>query len=117
MYFPNRLSISKNAATKFQTIKNHTGLTPNILARIAIMLAINSKAVISPTCLEDGSGKELSKDVLFGDHIDTYEILIRQYLHDMKCDFSVGHAISALVEVGVHKMGHVRSLDELASLK
>lgn len=117
MYFPNRISISKNAANKFQTIKKNTGLTPNILSRVAIMLAINSKANVSPVSMEENSGQELSKDVLFGEHVDAYEILVRQYLHDKECELPVGNAISALVEMGAHKMGHVRSLEQLVDIK
>lgn len=116
MYFPNRISISKNATNKFQTIKKNTGLTPNILSRVAIMLAINSKADLTPIGKEESAGQELSKDILFGDHIDSYEILIRQYLHDQESNISVGVALSALVEAGVHKMGHIRSLEEFSKL-
>ena len=116
MFLPNRIQLSKNSTNKLQVIKNQTGVTPNILSRIAIMLAINSNDDISNAGVDDVSGQVLNKDVLFGDHIDAYEVLIKQYIHNNRIDIPVNIVISSLVEIGVHKMGHVRSLEQLCSL-
>jgi len=116
MFLPNRIKLSKKSTNKLQLIKNQTGVTPNISSRIAIMLAINSNDDIAVAGVEAADGQELNKDILFGDYIDIYEILIRQYMHDHELDIPVSKLIASLIELGVHKMGHVRSLEQLCTL-
>lgn len=117
MYLPNRVALSKKSTYKLQKIKQYTDVTANIASRIAIMLAMDSNDNISTMYVEDSSGQVLSKDVLFGDHIEAYEVLIRQYIHDNKIDMPVSSVISCLIETGLYKMGHVRSLEQLCNLK
>ena len=116
MHLPNRVALSKKSTYRLQTIKQYTAVTVNITSRIAIMLAMNSNVNISNMLVEDSGGQILNKDVLFGDHIDAYEVMIRQYIHDNKIDIPVSLVISSLIEIGVHKMGHVRSLEQLCNL-
>ena len=116
MTIPNRITLTRTSTNKLQTIKNRTGITPNIGSRIAIMLAIKSNDDLSTAGVEDAKGQILDKDTLFGDHIDVYEIIIRQYIHDNDIDLPISTVITSLVEVGIHKMGHVRSLEQLCSL-
>jgi DNA sulfur modification protein DndE len=117
MFLPNRLVLSKKSSNKLQMIKQHTSITPNILSRVAIMLAINSNDDISNAGVEDAKGQSLDKDTLFGDSIDAYEVMIRQYMHENKIELPVKVVIPSLIEIGVHKMGHVRSLEQLCALK
>ena len=118
MKIPNRVTLTKTSTNKLQTIKNRTGITPNISSRIAIMLAINSNDDLSVAGAGtgDAKGQILDKDTLFGDHIDVYEIIIRQYINDNEIELPISAVITSLVEVGIHKMGHVRSLEQLCSL-
>ena len=116
MKIPNRVTLTRRSTNKLQTLKNHTGITPNISSRIAIMLAINSNDDLSVAGADDAKGQILDKDTLFGDHIDVYEIIIRQYINDNNIDLPISTVITSLVEVGIHKMGHVRSLEQLCSL-
>ena len=44
---PNRIKLSKNATDKLRYLKSKTGLTPNILSRIAIMLTIREGSDLS----------------------------------------------------------------------
>jgi len=91
----------------------HTGLTPNILARCAISLAVNDNSGIDNASVPDHEGLELNKSVLFGDYSDLYELLIRQYQADNNISLNGQHLVAALVEIGIHKLSHVRRLDEL----
>jgi len=110
---PNRLKISKKASDKLRMLKGHTGLTPNILSRLAIMRAINEGGDLSNAGVEDYDGQEFNQSVLFGDHADVYDVLITQYIHDKNIKLEAGKAIAAMIEVGVHKMGHVRKGQDL----
>ena len=92
-----------------------TGLTPNILARVAIMLALRSGSSIINTT-PDAEGQELNKSVLFGDHEYVYEAMIKQFIHETKDARPISQVISSLVEIGAHKMGHVKDLNALCEL-
>lgn len=114
---PNRIKLSKNATDKLRYLKSKTGLTPNILSRIAIMLTIREGSDLSNSGVGDmDGGQELNDTTLFGEHIYFYDILINQYIHDKKIELSVGETIVAMVEIGVYKMGHIRQLEQLCDL-
>lgn len=113
---PNRVKFSKTATDKLRYMKSNTGLTPNILARMAIMLALKDDSSLRNAGVADSDGQELNKSVLFGDHAYVYEVMINQFIHDNKIDQPMQRVISSLVEVGVHKMGHVKSLSDLCKL-
>jgi len=114
---PNRIKLSKKATDKLRYLKTKTGLTPNILSRIAIMLAIKEGSNLSNAGVSsmDG-GQELNDTTLFGEHIAVYDVLINQYIHDNNLSLSVGEAIVSMVEIGIHKMGHIRNIEHLYAL-
>ena len=114
---PNRIKLSKNATDKLRYLKTKTGLTPNILSRVAIMLAIRDGTDLSNSTVSDmEGGQELNDTTLFGEHIYLYDILINQYIHDKQLKFTVGETIVAMVEIGVYKMGHIKQIEELCCL-
>lgn len=110
---PNRVSLSQKATDKLRYLKQNTGLTPNILSRIAIMLAIREGSNLGNAGVADYDGQVLSRDVLFGDHVDVYDVLIHQFMHEKAIDLPLAQAITALVEIGVFKMGHVKKVSDL----
>jgi len=112
---PNRIKLSKNSTDKFRYLKMSTGLTPNILARVAIMLALRDGSNII-NINPDTDGQELNKSVLFGDHEHVYEVMIKQFIHKTKDTRTISQVISSLVETGAHKMGHVKDLNALCEL-
>ena len=116
MDIPNSISISKRVRDQFQTIKNKTGLPNNVLSRIALMLAMESGAVAKPGSRVDAGGQTLSRDLMFGEYAEIYDILIRQYLVERESQLPVGEAIGGLIEVGAHKMAHCRSIEEVCRL-
>jgi len=76
---------------------------------------------LSNAGVSDSDGQELNNSVLFGEHIHihihihihAYDVMIHQYIHDNKIDLPIDKAISAMVEVGLHKMGHVKQIEDL----
>jgi len=114
---PNRIRLSTNATNKMQYIKTKTGITPNILSRIAIMLAIKEETNLINSGVEDYDGQVLDKSVLFGEHAEIYDVLINQYICDYNIELDIQKTITSLVEVGVHKMGHIKSLGDICNLK
>ena len=112
---PNRIYLSTQATERLKYIKSATGVTPNIIARIAIMLAIKDETGLGSAGIKDFDGQELNQSVLFGDHFQVYDVMINQYLADHNIDVPVAQAIAAMVEVGIHKMGHAKKVDDLCN--
>lgn len=110
---PNRVSLSTNATGKLRYMKQNTGLTPNILSRIAIMKAIEAGGSLRNAGVQDSEGQVLSRDVLFGDYAEVYDVMLAQYVHENEIDIPMQDVISALIEIGVHKMGHVKKIQDL----
>ena len=116
MDIPSSIAISKRVRDQFQTIKNKTGVTINVLSRIAIALAMESGASVREITRSDAGGQTLSRDLMFGEHVAVYDALIRQFMHDNSVDLPVGQVIAAFIEIGAHKMGHCRSMEDLCAL-
>jgi len=114
---PNRIKLSKKATAKLRFLKSKTGLTPNILSRIAIMLTIKEGSNLSNAGVgEMDGGQELNDTTLFGEHIAIYDILINQYIYDKQITLNITETIVAMVEIGVHKMGHIRQIEQICEL-
>lgn len=99
-----------------QYLKSQTGITPNILSRFAIMLAIKDGGDLMNSGVDDYEGQVLDKSVMFGEHVEVYDVLINQYIHDNDIKLDIQKTIVSLVEIGIHKMGHVKSLNDLSKL-
>ena len=113
---PERVKLSQKVTDKLRNLTQHTKLTPNILARIAIMLALKESGDLSNAGVADNDGKELGKSTLFGEYIDTYDVMIRQYIHEKKIKLDTQQVIVALIEIGIHKIGHVKKLEDVCDL-
>ena len=55
---PNRIKLSTKSTDKFRYLKSKTGLTPNILARIAMMLALKEGSNLSNAGVADNDGQD-----------------------------------------------------------
>jgi len=110
---PNRIKLSQKATDKLRSMKAGTGLTANILSRIAIMLAIKDNNGLANVGIDEFDGQELNQSVLFGEHILTYDVMIHQFIHEHQLNIPVAHVIALLIEIGIHKMGHVKKIESL----
>lgn len=113
---PHRLKISEAATSRCRYIKSRTGVTPNITCRIALMLSLRDKR---PTFKEgvDAQGQEFNAPTLFGEHQRVYELLLEKYKAETADERDLAEIISCHIDNGLHKMGHVRSLLDLAKLE
>ena len=116
MYLPASVALSKRTTDLFRTIKSNTGVPNNVLARFAICLALEDEENIANASQNDSLGQVLDRDLLFGAQVELYELMIREYIVNQNINSPLSSAISSLVEIGAHKMGHVRSLNALVSL-
>lgn len=111
---PNRIRIGERATKRLQFLKGKTGLTPNILSRFAFVLSIRDGKKIAGTAAVDG--QEFNAPTLFGEHQRLYELMLIRYYRVTKDDTPASETIAGMIEHGLHKMGHIRSIDDVLSL-
>jgi len=112
---PFRVRISDAATARCRYIKSRTGLTPNILCRVALALSLRERRpVLSES--PDLSGQELNAPTLFGEHQRIYELMLKKYCMEHADERDLAVVIASHVDNGLHKMGHIRSLNDVASL-
>ena len=63
----NKLKISADAESRLRSLRQRTGLTPNLLCRMAIMLSLEEGPVGAGT-VTDEAGSEFNAYTLTGDH-------------------------------------------------
>ena len=113
---PARIYLSRTVTDKLRNLKRRTQVNNNVLCRIAIMIALKEEFTRSNVKVEDASGQEFSRDVLFGKYLDIYEILIRQYMVDNDVELTFAETIATLVEIGIQKIYYAESLEQLCEL-
>ena len=64
----------------------------------------------------DLAGQELNAPTLFGEHQRIYELMLEKYCAEQSDDREMSVVIASHIDNGLHKMGHVRSLNDVAML-
>ena len=80
------------------------------------MLAMREHNSLNNVDLGDLNGQILHKGILFGEDIEIYDILINQYILDNDIKLDIKKVITSLIEVGIYKMSHIKSLLDLTKL-
>lgn len=108
---PKRLRISKASTEAMKAIKARTGLTPNIIGRVGLILS-----------LEDGSrgglknidqaGSEFNAPTLFGELGPFIDCMIREVHGELDAK-TMSTVIASHIEDGVERLKKSRTLHEL----
>jgi DNA sulfur modification protein DndE len=72
-----RIRVGKDVTTKLSILKTRTGLTPNLLCRIALCYSLENERVTN-LIPPDESGQEFNKHTLFGEDVLLFVALVRQ---------------------------------------
>lgn len=72
----NKLKISADATSRLRSIRQKTGLTPNLLCRIAIMLSLEAGPIGTPESLDE-DGQEFNAYTLTGDYNGLLSAMLR----------------------------------------
>ena len=75
-----RVKFDQEANIRLRTLKARTGITPNILCRVALCMSLEDPAVPDPKSYPEDSDREINRGVLFGDEEDLLTALTRQRL-------------------------------------
>jgi DNA sulfur modification protein DndE len=111
--FPTRINLSKSTWDRLQYLQTKTRLTPNVIARISIALALRDIRTATINESKPSSTHVINRDVLFGDHERVYEALVRQFYAEQKITADIQDVIRSLIDSGLHKLGHMKSLSDL----
>ena len=113
---PHRVRVSKFATGRLRYLKSRTGLTPNILSRFAFVLSARDMRPV-PRAAADFGGQEFNASTLFGEHQELYELVLVRYVEKANDRNPPAAVIANHIENGLHKMGHVRALEDVATLR
>jgi DNA sulfur modification protein DndE len=112
---PHRIRVSERATARLKFLKSKTGLTPNILCRLAFVLSARELRKVSQVSSKL-AGQEFNAPTLFGEHQRAYELLLAKYCHEARDERDTSLIIASHIENGLHKMGHIRSLGDVVAL-
>ena len=113
---PHRVRVSENSTSRLRFLKAKTGLTPNILSRFAFLLSSREMRRVTRGSI-DLDGQEFNAPTLFGEYQVIYDLLLMRYIDVTGDDRDEATIIANHIENGLHKMGHVRSISDVAKLE
>ena len=116
----NRVRVSKDATHRLKMLKGRTGLTPNLLCRIAFCDSLNDPRPPNPQQY-DAEGQEFNRFTLLGEYDAVYMALLRERCLedglDYRDDETMRLAFTAHVNRGVMSVfNKVKGLEELAAI-
>lgn len=113
---PHRVRVSEPASARLKYLKSKTGLTPNVLSRFAFALSTRDMRRVTRSS-SDLHGQEFNAPTLFGEHQELYDLILVRYVEETGDERDAAAIIANHIENGLHKMGHVRSLEDIVDLK
>ena len=75
-----RVRFSKEADTWLRVLKSRTGITPNILCRMALCLSLEERGVPDPRTYPEDSDRQIDRPTLLGEYDAAFVALLRQRL-------------------------------------
>lgn len=72
-----RIRISRGATVRLQQLKGRTGLTPNILSRVALCYSLNEPRIPNPMDYDE-DGQEFNRYTLTGEWDNIFMALLRE---------------------------------------
>ena len=97
-----RLKTSENAKDKLLELKSSLGITPNILSRYAIALALQKEEEDIEKKEFDSKGLEFRRDVLLGDYDPVFKGLFIQKYGKMKDNDYFPELLKKHIEIGIN---------------
>jgi DNA sulfur modification protein DndE len=100
---PNEITLSRSVTNKFSVIKQRTGITPNLLSRIALMKALESDVELADLKEVVETGQRIPKDIAFGDDLDMYRLALELYANEKGFIGDFKSLVNSLVEHGAQQ--------------
>lgn len=109
---PKRMHISQTATDKLRILKGRTGLTPNIISRIALIRSLREGARAGKRKV-DQNGSEFIGTTLFGEHANVLEALIVQ-VHGPQDMKTMSQIIASHIDDGLIDLMKAKTISDLA---
>ena len=113
---PNEIVLSTKVTNKFSYIKQKVGITPNIMARIAILKALELDLIPSNLETPESLHQKIPRDIAFGDYSDIFNFGIKEYIDNHSYSGDIKELITNLIETGSYKIGNVKKFQDLETL-
>jgi len=110
---PKRMHISQAATDKLKILKGRTGLTPNIVCRIALVRSLREGPHAGKRKV-DQNGSEFIGTTLFGEHANVFEALLVQ-VHGPLDAKAMGQVIASHIDDGLTGLMKARTVAELVA--
>lgn len=112
---PNRMNLTKTTEEQLKKLKGHTGITPNVSARIAFFRSIESDFRYTGQEVKLDGALVLDKFTWLGETSDVTELMLKMYYPDLD---SKQHqqAWAAHVEDGIAAIRNHRSILTLSKI-
>ncbi|WP_341503870.1 DNA sulfur modification protein DndE [Gallaecimonas sp. GXIMD4217] len=115
MTLPNRMSLTKTTEEQLKRLKVHTGITPNVSARIAFFRSIESGFRYQEDERKLDGSLMLDKITWLGDTANITELVLKLYYPDLD-QKALTRAWAAHVEDGISSIRNQRSLHPFTKL-
>ena len=79
----NKVNLTKNSTEAAQKLLQQLSLRPNITSRNALLFSLNKKDKYNPKDKIQNNGMEIKTQTLFGEEIDIYFMLLKEYYGDL----------------------------------
>ncbi len=112
-FLPTEISLSKSATNKFAMIKQRTGITPNLMGRVALMKALESNVDLINLKPVNGMGQKIPKDIFFGEDSDIYYLAIELYIKEKGYQGQSKDLVNMLVDSGAHSIPSIKRISDL----
>lgn len=110
---PKRMHISQAATDKLKILKGRTGLTPNIVCRIALVRSLREGGRGGKRKV-DQNGSEFIGTTLFGEHANVFEALLVQ-IHGPLDAKTMSQVIASHIDDGLTGLMKARTVAELVA--
>lgn len=113
---PNEITLSRSVTNKFAVIKQRTGVTPNLLSRVALMKALESDVPLADLKDVIETGQKIPRDIAFGEDINIYRLAVEMYANDQGFIGDLKALVNNLIEYGAHSIPQVKTISDFAKL-
>ncbi|MBX3650514.1 MAG: DndE family protein [Burkholderiales bacterium] len=96
-------------------LKGRTGVTPNILCRMAMMLSMRDGRSPGNAAVPMDGG-EFNAPTLFGEHIDAYDVLL-QSIHGSLDSKGAQRLVAWYIQDGLEQLKRAQSLGDLLTFE
>ena len=96
-----RVRFSKEADSWLKVLKSRTGITPNLLCRLAICLSLGERGIPDPGKYPEDSEREINRYTLLGEFDPAFLALLRQRFGQDKLDDDV--SLDAYFRAHIHR--------------